>query len=373
MTVNRQKRKPLPRATEGGWWRFSMYEIRGSYICPKEGSKLEWYDAWPEFEGTRAETIGQAPFATQPDYQSLLELAEGLQYGPGLRRYPHCVTQQSQQSILDWCRRHGLLGILLSRWETLYLAPQLVSDRWVQQSYFRGFGQAIEIRENTGDVEDRKARVLLRGLDDPALIEESPSKTWSKFFPSVAISASETFPYPAPYTDEFAHLYCERLSDFCNAAQLLAGAVLHLGHKHPKTEGDPTLAQQQAVEVINLLRRPIFSVLDRTENGTLMTRRVAPSLLASFADMFAQDLAYGRYTLQCVCCGTPFVSSAYQARYCSELCRLRDQKRRVRAQMKLAKSLRAEGKTVREIAAAVKQPTAIVKRWLTPKKQNVSR
>jgi hypothetical protein len=88
------------------------------------------------------------------------------------------------------------------------------------------------------------------------------------------------------------------------------------------------------------------------------------SLLASFADMSAEDLVYGRPTLQCTCCGTPFVSSAYQARYCSVTCRLREQKRRLRAQTKQAKALRHQGHSLRQIAASVGQPLAIVKGWL---------
>jgi hypothetical protein len=106
-------------------------------------------------------------------------------------------------------------------------------------------------------------------------------------------------------------------------------------------EGDPKLARAQAVDTINLLRRPIASVLDFEETGPVKTRRVAPSLLASFAEMFVQDLLYGRTILQCTCCGTLFTSGAYQAQYCSVTCRLREQKRPLRAQMKQAKALRA--------------------------------
>jgi hypothetical protein len=88
------------------------------------------------------------------------------------------------------------------------------------------------------------------------------------------------------------------------------------------------------------------------------------NLLASFADMFAQDQLYHRPTLQCICCGTPFVSSAYQALYCSVPFRLREQKRRLRSQMKQARALRADGRSLPQIAAAVNQPLAIVKGWL---------
>jgi hypothetical protein len=359
------KSRPRPGATQGEWWRFSLYEIRDGCIRPAKGAKLEWYDPWPDFQRTRAQTVGQAPAATQPDYQSLLKLVHGLEYLPRQIHSPDRLTQTSQVLILEWCQQHGLLGVLLSRWEAIRLAPQRNdAGRWMQHSYFRGFGQVIELQETTGDVKDRTANVLIHGLNDLTLEEESPSQTWSRFFPSVESSQRDTFAYPRPYTVEFCRLYGEPLFDFCKSAKLLVGAISHLGRKQPKIEGDPKLARAQALDTINLLRRPVASVLDFEEDGSVNPRRVAPSLLASFADMFAQDLVYGRRALQCTCCGTLFVSSAYQARYCSKTCRLRDQKRRLRAQIKQAKALRAQGQGLRQIAASVGQPLAIVKGWL---------
>lgn len=72
--------------------------------------------------------------------------------------------------------------------------------------------------------------------------------------------------------------------------------------------------------------------------------------------MFAQDLLYGRSVLQCTGCGTLFVSGNYQARYCSVTCRLREQKRRLRAQMKQAMTLRAQGHSLKQIAVSLSQP-----------------
>ncbi|MCU1338458.1 MAG: hypothetical protein JWO19_4039 [Bryobacterales bacterium] len=359
------KGRPRALATEGDWWRFSLYEIRDGCIRPADGAKLEWYSPWPGFELSRTQTVGQTPAATQPNYQSLMKLVHQLEYLPGETRYPDCLSQKSQGLILDWCQRNGLLGVLLSRWEAISLAPRHDhAARCVQRRYFRGFGQVIQVQEITIASEDRNATVLIHGLDDLTPAEEAPSKTWARFFPSVGFSERDTFAYPQPYTVEFCQLYGERLIDFCNAARLLVGAILHLGRKPPKITGDPKLARHQALDTINLLRRPVASALDFAENGSVKPSRVAPSLLASFADMFAQDLIYGRPTLQCTCCGTPFVSSAYQARYCSKTCRLREQKQRLRAQMKRAKAFRAQGQSLRQIAASVGQPLARVKRWL---------
>jgi hypothetical protein len=56
---------------------------------------------------------------------------------------------------------------------------------------------------------------------------------------------------------------------------------------------------------------------------------VTSSLLASLATMMLEDLTYGR-ALLCAGCGRPFVSGAYQARFCSVRCRWAVQKREYR-------------------------------------------
>lgn len=356
-------------AVSGDWCRFSLYEIRDGCICPAPGAQLEWYDPWPDFHSTRSQTVGQMPAGSQPAYQSLMKLVHHLGYLPGQTPHPKYLSPQSRSLILGWCQQYGLLGVLLSRWEAISVARQQQrAHHWVQRTYSRGFGQVIHFREVSGDVSDRPATALVHDLNDLTLVEESPSKTWSRFFPSVKHS-KDTFPYPQPYTAEFFELYGEPLLDFCAAAQLLVGAISRLGGKSPDVKGEPKPADAQALNTINLLRRSVTSVMDFEKDGSVTSRPEAPSLLASFAEMFAQDLIYGRPTLQCICCGTPFVSGAYQAQYCSVPCRLREQKRRLRAQMKQAQNLRAQGKSLRQIAASVSQPLAIVKGWLRHKQQ----
>jgi hypothetical protein len=260
--------------------------------------------------------VGQAPGAAQARLSKSDEACLPVGVSPRRTRYPDCLTEPSQSAILDWCRQHGLLGVLLSRWEAISLAPHHEGrNRWVQRRYLRGFGQVIQMHETSGDVEEMKASVLIHALNDLVLVEEPPHKTWSRFFPTVELSQRDSFPYPIPYSDDFCRLYGERLIEICNAAKLLVGVMLHLGRKPPKIDGDPQLAREEALDAINILRQPVTSVLQLDAAGTGTDRWVAPSLLASFAEMFAQDLAYGRPTLQCISCGTPFVSSAYQALY----------------------------------------------------------
>ncbi len=90
--------------------------------------------------------------------------------------------------------------------------------------------------------------------------------------------------------------------------------------------------------IAGFLRRPISAVVEQNPQGALQQAWHTPSLLASFAEMFVQDIAFGQATRLCEWCQLPFVSGAYQARYCSPSCRQRQQKRNVRAQAKRAKA-----------------------------------
>ncbi|HSP70470.1 MAG TPA: hypothetical protein VLN48_22245 [Bryobacteraceae bacterium] len=257
------------------------------------------------------------------------------------------------------------MGVLLSRWEAIALAPQEDGPgRFVQRRYIRGTGQAIQVLETSGDAGDQKASVIMHGLENLNPIEETPGKTWYKFFPSVEFGKRETFQYPIPYSDEFCQLYSERVIDFCQAARYFSGAAKFLTARPEPSIDNTELARTQALEAMNLLRRSVTSILDLDEAGAPYVFWEAPSLFASFAEMYVQDLLFGRPALICTCCGMPFVSSAYQAQYCSLGCRYRKQKRRLRRQMKEAKNLFAQGQSIVAIATALGQEQDIVARWL---------
>src|SRR5690242_9748820 len=349
------ERKVLGSA-QGTWWRFDRYQIKDSSIQPAPGARLEWYDPWAEFGTSRK--YNDVP----PPYQSLLRLAPELR--PQAPRFPDRVAPAAQESIVEWCQKYGPLGVLLSQWEAVTLAAQRgEAAQFTSTRYVRAFGQQIYEIQSSGDFGDRKPSVLLHGLDDLTLVEEPLDQTWSKFFPGVEGAKRKSYPYPPPYTDEFCQLYAEPLSSFVRATQLFAGAVEHIVSARA---ADVSLAGE-ALEAINLLRRPISAVVERDAKGVLEQGWQTPSLLASFAEMFVQDVAFGLATRLCQCCQLPFVSGAYQAKYCSPACRQRQQKRNVRQQAKVARSLRGQGQTIQQIAAALGQKRRIIKGWVASK------
>jgi hypothetical protein len=129
----------LPK-TQYGWWRFDRYEIHDAVIRPVLGSRLSWYDPWADFQQIRTQTNGQ------PAYIELARLASILRADPATQGYLTGLSEESRSKILEWCNRHGLLGVLLGRWASVTLSPQRnVRDRRLhtQVRYLRGYGTTV--------------------------------------------------------------------------------------------------------------------------------------------------------------------------------------------------------------------------------------
>jgi hypothetical protein len=306
-----------------------------------------------DFQQIRNQTNGQ------PAYSELVRLFDTLKADPGTKRFYPAFSPESQSEIVSWCDRHGLLGVLLSRWESVTLSPRpagLDSRIKIQERYLRGYGITVCVRESKGDLDEARSSVLIRPLHDLDLKEEALADTWHRFFPSVPERERESFSYPVPYSTTFWELYSEPLAEFWRAARLFTGIVEHLSLAARSAaraiEGSKALSREQAVEVLNLWRRDVSQVL-LDEGEGLRQAWVSPSLLVSFAEMFVQDLVAGARGKYCECCGHWFISAAYQACYCSTTCRLRQQKRNLRARMKQARASFVEGCTIREISSSL--------------------
>jgi hypothetical protein len=356
----------LPK-TQYGWWRFDRYEIHDAVIRPAQGSQLSRYDPWADFQQIRTQTSGQ------PGYVELAHLASILRADPATKGYLTGLSPESRSKILAWCNRHGLLGVLLGRWESVTLSPQRnVGDRRLhtQVRYLKGYDTTVDEYETRGDQPPSRSCILIHGLSDLHIKEEALAETWYRFFPSVPERERETFPYPMPYSQAFWELYAEPVSEFWRGARLFAGCVEHLGppvklgtKEKLGSEESRRLARAQAVHTLNLLRKDVNQVLV-DENDGLRQQWVSPSLLASFAEMFIQDVVTGARAQYCECCGKLFITQAYQAVYCSQPCRLRQQKRNLRDNMRRAGALYFEGRTVRQISRTLDEAPEMVQRWI---------
>jgi hypothetical protein len=353
--------------TQYGWWRFDRYDIQDAVIRPAPGARLSWYDPWADFQQIRNQTNGQTA------YIELARLGSLLKADPATKGYLTGLSPDSRSKILAWCDRHGLLGVLLGRWESVTLSPQrLGRDRTLrtQVRYLRGYGTTVGMCQTTGDRPAAPSGVLIHALNDLNIKEEPLAESWYRFFPSVPERERETFAYPVPHSQAFWELYAEPVAEFWRGARLFAGCVEHLGPPSKsgakealECEERQILSRAQAVDALNLLRKDVSQVLVDEDDG-LNQQWVSPSLLSSFAEMFVQDVVAGARTQYCECCGKLFITQAYQAVYCGRACRLRQQKRNLRANMRRARTSYVEGRTVRQISRTLGEATKIIQGWV---------
>jgi predicted RNA-binding Zn ribbon-like protein len=156
---------------------------------------------------------------------------------------------------------------------------------------------------------------------------------WTQYFPDVPVDERESYPYPVPRSESFWRLYAEPVNTFAQAVLLLRDAIKRLlshgQNQHPSDQEklDVLIGKQH----LNHLTSGGTSFLEPTAEGTWRQTWSSPSLLTSLAMMVSFDLAdKKRRFLRCKKCGELFTTTAWQARYCSETCRNRVQKRRFR-------------------------------------------
>jgi len=346
------------RVVEGLWWKSDAYEIRDDHICPTEPATLESYDPWDQYDSSKREKGGQAP------YQSLLALIESLggytsagpSYWPLWLRSSEALPPGGAQAILDWCSRFGLLGIFPQMVRRFRGTPRWVvgtGRRWVVEREFERIG-AEWIEEPRYRPADRNTSVeelwktcrlpmyaragaclpknhpryklpsLLAG--DAGL--ERDRKDWPlpladclpTYFPYAKDTDARPFDFPIPGSPEFATIYAEPLHGFLYQAfqfTQICRNVFAGGDSY-----DPALEK---------LLQGLSTTFRRDADGKSRESWTSPSLLCTFAQMVVQDLAMGVSLRQCECCGTPYLTEGYQSRYCSPQCGFRHRKRRARA------------------------------------------
>ncbi len=330
---------PRRGLSAGRWWRFNRYELRDGCLRPARGARLSVYDPWKLWLSTRpvGRRSGQRERGPTP-YRELLEVLSRLEYRKDLDDAPEFtpaevdmlagpLTTDSEQAILKWCAKYGLLGILPHRVLQVVLAPQ----QGAQVQYIRiGIGwMAIEREAGNPVTPFLPSRAIVQPLRGVGITVEPLSRTWARFFPETAVEQRNTFAYPEPLTDSFWKVYAEPLQDFLSGAralrELLAAIRMQrtsrLRALHRALTGGLPI-------VINSLVAPAGLGAPIGRRRDIGLNWVGSSLLASLTLMLLEDLSQGQ-ALQCPC-GQLFVSSAYQAHYCSRRCRWRFEQRRFR-------------------------------------------
>jgi hypothetical protein len=349
----------------GVWWKFSRYELREGYLRPAPDAALIPYDPWAAYRAVRQDRIsGTAP------HETLLALMEEV--GPGTYslgpRPQFIVPPRAATAIVRWCETWGLLGllphcaqalVLPATWEPITLPDgQELLDvlfpavtRYLRTpTGWRGQTQlqmGPEVPHVVGRPEGRgqlvapehlaatmpRPGVLFRELRDVIWTEAPIDQRWAPFFPEVPAAERAGYAYPAPLSEAFWHAYAEPLDAFVHAANTLREALAGLAHIPPFAEAtaDDKAAVGQAAGLLQTLIADVSPSPNVTPAGEIEPLWVSTSLLSSLAMMAFLDLSErkGRL-LRCETCGTLFFSGAHQAKYCSERCRNRAQKRAYR-------------------------------------------
>jgi hypothetical protein len=380
------------------WSRFDKYELRNGYIRPAAGAMLSHYDPWKQYERSKVDS------AVAPPYLDLLRLNAKLgelvkvRVGSGVVWLPPGsnlppLSPQNEALLLDWCARYGLVGVLphefhsvnlAARWGKPGRSPQVaavvkyfrrIGGDWKSGQYNwaadSGFRTETEQQNLIGSLVPKEripygcpephADGLRIGPTGTDWFREGLGAIWGRFFRSVSPREWATHDYPCPLTDEFWHLYSEPIDTFLGYASLLDRATRYL---KPTPEFAKDYEEQEIRACFEALLAPAAQIADRGADGRIEQRWRFPSLISAFMQMAFQDALAGRYRLQCLACHAPFVSSAYQARYCSEQCRHRQQKRDLRAQISQVKQMAKGGSKPTDIALAMHKPVAMVKGWL---------
>jgi hypothetical protein len=362
----------------GGWFRFDGYEIVDGLIRPRSRSAMLEYDPWAIYREQLAAKEGSAP------YVSLIEAIGDVGMGEdGKPTRP--LKPREEDAILAWCRQYGLLGVLphetlsvtlAARWDYMGRAAGK-PDGWeddphqmaLQVQYLRAGGvwrQAMrciisrkeplrspprgsppEIIPADGTAFD-KPKVMLLRMGKGEVEVEGLGAHWARHFPTVTASEVETFLYPCPGTPNFWKLYAEPLDEFVGAVLRLKSALTAVAERGGKGPS-PTDAFAPLVG-------PVGMAVEAGADAVLDTRWIYPTLLASLSGMIVQDRSANRRPRRCQStpCNNLFVSSAWQAKYCSSRCSKRAEMRAYRnagvASPRKAKARRvntAQGKLVR--------------------------
>jgi hypothetical protein len=333
-----------------------------------------------------------------PAYQELLCLASPRLEGDPKTGPAHSgemgVTPGSRQRVLAWCRRNGLLGLLHQEILEIWLPPVWEADEYDQRgrliAVVNGWQRAgagwVHTRRYYTDVEDlgrslcgapvprarhaelHASRVEALRSDPIGLYIEAPMpksigetiapsgglvlrSQWGDGLevaplhrlghyriPNQQAGEEPSWPLPNPHDEEFWRSYREPLSEIAFATRRLGWIMETVATNSPKYARPSAQQQEKSSRALGDLATFTENTWPRVvlEEGRPQVRWSAPSLLGRLALMITFDLA-GRGTVRtCAGCGTPFVSSAPQAVYCSDRCRNTVQQRRFREKRRLA-------------------------------------
>ena len=348
-------RKAMHELIRGRWWRASCYEFTEGRITPATGSSGAWFDPWAQYELVQRRTIRHdgAKTAVARPYLSLVNLIDRLQSTTPDEPLP--LDDESRMRVLEWCSRNGLLGILLQEVREAVLPDPTrrygfarlirAHDGWLERPVRprRVFGTAR--KSSTGNVMRSECTiysepiVFRAPLGTDGTEAEPLTQTWNRFFPDHVDRVS------LPGTDDFWGRYGEPIQRFLDAGEMFSRVVRTLAQSEtPPADPEATPPadpedderdrddesderdRARALRTLNALSSTVVQVAHARHDGDYAYHWTSPSLLASYAQMLKQDIVSYRL-VSCAACDHIWVARSAKAKYCSDACSWRGQKR----------------------------------------------
>jgi hypothetical protein len=341
--IGKQSRRTGEEVLAMHFWRFSRYEIRDGFIKPASGAKTIRADPWRDYNaGVNGEDLPGKKLVSTP-YKSLFDLLDSRAK----------IFDLTDEEILSWVNKHGLLGILPHEVVQIEAPP-----RWVRRPRHTGVEIVLHIH-GMKDTPALPSRVRLQrtprgwsksdepfmadvdrddyyraviGSAVPASDEVASTGVWVERFENGALKVSQI---PLGYLDSFLksanpfdppcigsldfwRSYHERREHFLMTAVALRKVARELADWNLPLE--TRLRAQATLEGLIARVHPVLKLDPKARKFS--HQWTGYSLLSQLAYMVYLDVAGGRLK-QCenLGCRKCFVSSAYQGRYCSDRCR----------------------------------------------------
>lgn len=393
------------------WWKCDRYEIKRGMIRPAKGAKVVKYQPWLHYRqaSENPKTRGNKP------HEELANLFRHCFRGELRERgsFPYKnLAPDTNERILEWCNRWGLLGTLPHYCIGLKLYPVYGHvPQWSREESLVGANQTYYARRAGGWAQEGIAldRDVAPVVPSGSVAEGSPypqrrlsptikatatlignyfrphqewgfspsfqqtprdvplSEMWAQYFPSIPSRNRYKYQYPSPASAAFWSIYAEPVGEFLRHAEHIDNALVRLADSEGwLQEIEKFKFPIRGWELQPLLEGTVPSVVF-LDNGTIRYHWAAPTLLGAMGMMVLSDIAESQTVVECANpkCRKVVTGKAWQLEYCSETCSRTTRTRRYRERKRVAKRMRKGGASLRKIANELdERDLTKIKRWL---------
>ncbi len=344
------------------WWKADAYEISDGCFAPAPGARVSSYDPMAAYWESIRQRIRAGSKPVEAPYAELIRLLDKCRWEPG----PHgkVLARGSQQMLLGWVKRNGLLGVLPHTLlqvtgcyetqpggeggspgpvEVLWARDVENPDRAPVELRMLGYGRIGSISASVQDLGtasvdgtyEQPGDILATASAGRVSVQEVGSedivvKAWDDvarpFFTHPVERLDGTSRYPFPAERDFGTVYREPIDQFLRAAHALYWAFYACAFatsvRDPDVKDEAGIHEWTGPAALNLLLSRVRPSLRPCELGWEGHWR-SPSLLGILATQAYWDLSRGKNFGARLCgyCKKPFPTRTPRQEYCQDNCR----------------------------------------------------